>query len=78
MDADGIFEAMFKNAFQETLLIPMHAVARVKHKAIINLGFHFYFNKFQKINSVDNVILNKWLQGVFFTVFLECMLSRRK
>ena len=32
LDADGIFSEMFKNTFQETLLIPVHAVARDNHK----------------------------------------------
>ena len=41
---------MFKKNFKETLLIPVHVVARVDHKAIVNEGFHRYLNKFQKIN----------------------------
>ena len=36
VDADGHFFGMFKNNFQETLLIPVHAVARGKYKSIIN------------------------------------------
>ena len=42
---------MFKKTFQETLLIPVHEVARVSLKAIINEGFYRYLNKVHKINS---------------------------
>ena len=50
VDADGLFPGMFKNNFQETLLIPAHSFASGNHKAIKNEGFHRYFNKVQKIN----------------------------
>ena len=56
---------------KETLLIPVHAIIRNNHKAIVNEGFYRYFNKVQKINSVDIGSLHKWLQGVF----LHCMLG---
>ena len=39
VDADGLFSGMFNNTFQDTLLIPVHAVARVNHKAIRNEVF---------------------------------------
>ena len=39
VDADDLFDVMFKNNYQETLLIRVHAVSRVKHKALINEGF---------------------------------------
>ena len=32
VDSDGIFAGMFKKTFQETLLIPVHAVARSNQK----------------------------------------------
>ena len=50
VDADGLFSGMFKKTFQETLLIPVHSFSRGNHKAIINVGFHRYLNKVQKIN----------------------------
>ena len=67
------FSGMFKKTFQETLLIPVHAVARGNHKKIINEWFHRYLNKVQKINSADKSSLHQWLQGVW----LECRPSRR-
>ena len=36
VDADGIFAGMFKKTFQDTLLIPVHAVARRNQKSIRN------------------------------------------
>ena len=39
MDSDGLFDGIFKNMLQETLLIPVKEVARGKHKSIINEGF---------------------------------------
>ena len=36
VDADGLFPGMFKDTFQDTLLIPSYAVTRGNHKAIIN------------------------------------------
>ena len=48
-DADGLFPGMSKKTFQETLLITLHAVARINHKEIINEGFHRYLNKVQRI-----------------------------
>ena len=32
IDADGLFSGMFKKNFQETLLIPLHTVARGNRK----------------------------------------------
>ena len=63
------FPGMFKKTFQETLLIPVHAVARLYHKAIINKLFHRYLNKVQKINSADKGSLHQWLQGVIFSLY---------
>ena len=40
VDADGLFDGMFKKNFQETLPIPVHEIARGNHKAVINEGFH--------------------------------------
>ena len=39
------FSGTFKKTFQKTLLIPVHAVARVDHKSIRNEGFCRYLNK---------------------------------
>ena len=39
VDEDVLFAGMFKKQFQETLLIPVHVVARGNHKAIRNEGF---------------------------------------
>ena len=36
VDSDGLFPGMFKQNFQEILLIPVHSVERGGHKAIIN------------------------------------------
>ena len=62
------FSGMFKNNFQETLLIPVHAIARGNNKAIRNEGFHHYLSKAQKINSADEVSLHQWLKGAFFAL----------
>ena len=51
----------FKKTLQETILIPVHAVARGNHKANINENFDMYLNKVQKINSADKVNLHQWL-----------------
>ena len=69
VDADGLFPGMFNNTFQDTLLIPVHAVARGNHKEIINEGFHRYLKKVQKINSVDKGSLHQWLQCVLFSMY---------
>ena len=45
VDADGIFDGMFKKTFQETLIIPVHAVARGNQKGTRNEGFNRYLNK---------------------------------
>ena len=50
VDADGLFDGMFKNTFKETLLISVHEVTRGNYKAIINGGFHRYLEKVHKIN----------------------------
>ena len=42
VNADGVFAGMFKKTFQETLLIPVRAVARGHHKAIRNKRFYGY------------------------------------
>ena len=69
VDADRLFSGMFNKTFQHTLLIPVHDVARVNDKAIINRGFLKYFNKLQKINSSYKVSLHQWFQGVFFALY---------
>ena len=69
VDLDGLLAVMFKNIFQDTLLIPVHAVTRRNHKAIINEGFHMYLNKVHKINSVDKGSLHQWLPGVLFALY---------
>ena len=69
VDAYGLFAEMFKKFFQETLLIPVHALASGNHNAIINEGFRWYLNKVQKINSAYKVILHQWLQGVFSALY---------
>ena len=45
------FSGMFRNNFQEILLILVYVFSRVNHKATINEGFCRYLNKVQKINS---------------------------
>ena len=70
MDIDGIFDGVFSNNFQETSTIPVYAVARVNHKAIIHKGFHNYLNHFQKINSHGNGIIFQLLQVVFFALYV--------
>ena len=69
MDADDFFSGMSKKTFQETLLIPVHAVARGDHKAITNESFHMYFNKVQNINSSDKGSLHQWLKGVLLALY---------
>ena len=69
VDADGLFSGMFKKTFQDTLLIPVHAVARRNHKEIIKNGFHRYLKKLQKINSTDKGSHHQWLQGVLFSLY---------
>ena len=69
VDADGIFSGIFKKTFQETLIIPAHADARINHKVIINEEFHMYLEEVQKINSSDKGSLNQWLQGVLFALY---------
>ena len=60
---------MFKNTFQDILIILFNTVEKVNHKEIINKQFCLYLNKVQKINSVENCILHQWLQGVFFALY---------
>ena len=60
---------MFKKTFKDTLLIPVHTVARVNYKAIRNQLFHHYLNKLQKINSAYKGGLHQWLQGIFFVLY---------
>ena len=69
VDEDGFFSGMFKKSFQETFLIPAHAVAMVNHTAIINEGFHRYLNKVQKMNLSYKGGLHQWLQGVLFELY---------
>ena len=69
MDADVFFSGIFRENVQKTLLIQVNAVARVKHKAIINEVFHWHLNKVHNINSVYKVSLRQWLQGVFFALY---------
>ena len=78
VDPYGNFYGMFKNTFLETLLIPVHAVARGNQKGVINEGFHYYFKKVHKIKSADKGRLNQWSQGVFFAMYAcnECPVYR--
>ena len=69
VDADGLFSGMLRRTLQETLIIPVHAVARGNQEAIINEGFHRYLNKVQKINWSDKGSLHQWLQGVLFEMY---------
>ena len=69
VDADEIFAGILRNNFQETLLIPVHTVARGKHKAVINEGFHRYLNRVKNIKSADKGSLHQWFQGVLFALF---------
>ena len=63
------FSRMFRNTLEKILLIPLHAVARGNHKSIIKEGFHGYFNRVHKINSSNNGIFHKWLQGLLFSLY---------
>ena len=69
LDADGLFAVMFKNTFQDILLVPGHSVARGNHKAVINEGFHRYLNKVHKIHLPEKSSVHQWLQGVFFIMY---------
>ena len=60
---------MFKITFQYNIPIPLHAVARDNHKAIINEWFHSYLNKVHKINSEKKVSLRQLLLGVLFALY---------
>ena len=72
------FSGIFKKTFQETLLMPVHAVTRRNHKKIINEVFHRYLIKVQKIKSEDKGSLHQWLQRrILCAVCLECSHSRR-
>ena len=68
LDADERFAWISKKHVQETLLIPVHAVARGNHKTIINEGFHQHSKKVKKINSAEKVSLHQWLLLVFFSL----------
>ena len=63
------FSGIYNKTFQETLLIPVHIVARGNHEAIRNEGFHMYLNKVQDIKSADKGSLHQWLQGIFFALY---------
>ena len=57
--ADGIFEGMFNNNYQESLHTPLHAVARGNHNSIINEGFHLYLEKFRiETQPIKSVLAN--------------------
>ena len=68
VDSDGIFVGISKKNFQETLLIPVHPVARGKEKEIINEVLHRHFKKVQKIKSADKGSFLQWLQGMLFAL----------
>ena len=70
VDVDERFAVIFNKNFQGTLPIPVHAVERGNHKAIINEGFHCYLNKLPKINSAEKGSLHQWLQGIGSTMSL--------
>ena len=40
VDSDEFFSGNFKNNFQETLLLPVHAVSRGNNNSIINEDFN--------------------------------------
>ena len=65
-----MFAGMFRKKFHDTLIIPVHEVAKVNHKSIINEGFHRYLKKLQKIKSVYKVSLHQWLQVVLFAIYV--------
>ena len=69
IDAGGLFDGIFNNTLQETLLILIHEVTRSKHKSIIKKGFHRYLNKEKIINSADKGIIHQLPQGVFFALY---------
>ena len=69
IDAGGLFDGIFNNTLQETLLILIHEVTRSKHKSIIKKGFHCYLNKEKIINSADKGIIHQLPQGVFFALY---------
>ena len=62
------FSWMFKNIFQETLLVLLHTVARVNLEEIIKEGFHIYLKKIHKINSIGKSGLHQWLKEVFLVL----------
>ena len=55
--SDELFSRISKKNFKETFLIPVHAITRGNHKVIVNEGFDRYFDKVQKIKSLDKGIL---------------------
>ena len=69
VDVDGIVSVMSKNTSQENLLIPVHAVARRKHKANINEGFHRHLKISHKINLSDKGSIHQYFQGVLFALY---------
>ena len=58
IDAGGLFDGIFNNTLQETLLILIHEVTRSKHKSIIKKGFHRYLNKVKKTQRTRESFTN--------------------
>ena len=52
VDDGNEFKAEFKKLFNH-LMIPVVAVAKKNHKAVVNERLHRYLNKVQQINSAD-------------------------
>ena len=59
----------FQENFQKTLLLPIHAVARVNQTEIRNEGFDRYLKNPQKINSEYKGSLHQWVQGLFSALY---------
>ena len=45
VDTDGLFYGTCKKTFQETLIVPVHVLARDNQNEIRNEGFFQYLNK---------------------------------
>ena len=60
VDSDGLFAGMFKKTFQENLIIPVHVVARINHKAIRNKQItHDKFSvQWQTLSMVERIIFS--------------------
>ena len=70
VDTDILFVGVFKNTFQDNLLVPIHAVARANQESIIIERFNIHLNKVQKMNSAEKFIIHQCLKGLFFFLYV--------